>query len=81
MSVLVDRHKGQEPGRRQLLAVHQLRRNLERVTDRGEATDEPMAMRSSGVVRRLLGLIAALKARALKRVEELEREQPRGEGV
>ena len=60
VSVLVDRHEGQEPRRRQLLAVHQLRRSLERVTDPGASTDVSMAMTSSGVVRRLIELIAAL---------------------
>jgi hypothetical protein len=64
VSVIVDRHEGQEPGRRQLLAVHQLRRNLERVTDRGGSAERgSMAMTSSGVVRRLLELIAALDRR------------------
>jgi hypothetical protein len=63
VSILVDRHEGQDPGRRQLLAVHQLRRNLERVTNPAEATDVSMAMTSSGVGRRLLELIVALDRR------------------
>ena len=104
VSIIVDRHEGQEPGRRQLLAVHQLRRSLEGLAELGASTERvPMVMTSSAVVRQLRELIAALdrrlpqverageasiareaaalKARALKRVEELEREQLQGEEV
>jgi hypothetical protein len=77
VSVIVDRHEGQEPGRRQLLAVHQLRRNLERVTDRGGSAERgSMAMTSSGVVRRLLELIAALDRRVPQFSEEARLRSP-----
>jgi hypothetical protein len=104
VSVIGDRDQGEEPGRRQLLAVHDMRRNMARVTDGDQSTScGSMAMTPSSAVRELLELIAALdrrmpqvqrageasiardaaalKARALKRIEELEREQPHLEEV
>jgi hypothetical protein len=104
VSVIGDRDQGEEPGRRQLLAVHDMRRNMARVTDGDQSTScVSMAMTPSSAVRELLELIAALdrrmpqvqrageasiardaaalKARALKRIEELEREQPHLEEV
>jgi hypothetical protein len=100
MSVVLDRDQSQEPGCRELLALHELRRSVERVANR----DQPVwcasvAMTRSGLVRELLELIAAidrrmpqmhrageasiardaasLKARALRRIDELERDQTR----
>ena len=100
MSVLpirLDRDDGEGAGREQLLAVHELRRDVERlaVSD-PEVHTEPMALTKTALVRELLELIAALdrrvphveragetsiasdaaalRAKAMQRVEELERE-------
>ena len=102
--VIGNRHEGEEPRRRLVLAVHELRRDMERVAKRaGSTSDEPLAMTSGDAVRELVELIAALdrrvprverageasiardaaalKARALQRIEELEREPARSEGM
>jgi hypothetical protein len=104
VSVVVDRHEGEEVGRRQLLAVRQLRRGLECVTEHDRSTKWlSMAITAKSAVSELMELVealdrrvpqveragepaiardaAALKERALKRIEELEREQRRGDGV
>jgi hypothetical protein len=100
VSVIGDRDESQEPRRGQLLAVHELRRTVERVTD-ADRSGECISMAmipTATIIRELLELIAALdrrvpqvqragevsiardaaalKARALQRIEELEREQP-----
>lgn len=41
LSVAIDCHDGEEPGRRQLLAVHDLRRDLECVTFRDRRVQRP----------------------------------------
>ena len=92
-----DDHQGCDASRRQLLAVHGLRRYLERVASGGApARETPVEMTSTRVVRQLRELIAALdrrmpqvlrageasiardaaalRARALKRIEALERQ-------
>ena len=103
VSVAGDRHEGQESGRRQLLALHHLRGSLVRVPDCAGPKVLPVAMRSSGIVRRLHEVIAALdrrapqvhrageasiardaaalRARALDRIEQLESERLDDEGV
>jgi hypothetical protein len=96
LPVVVDRHDRKDSRRRQLLAMHEVRRRVERhaVTSRppGRA---PMALTRTPAVRGLLDLIAALdrrvphveragevaiardaaelKARALRRIAELDR--------
>ena len=94
--VVLDRNDRKDPGCRQLLAVRELRRSLERVAFAdGLVSWATMAVMRTRVVRELLELIAALdrrvpqvhraseasiardaalKARALKRIEELEQE-------
>jgi len=100
VSVIVDRDEVEDARRRHLLAVHDVRRNLERVTDDTDADGftkcVSMAMTISRVVRELHDLIealdrrlpqvqrageasiardaAALKARAERRIKELEGE-------
>jgi hypothetical protein len=97
-----DDHEGCDASRRQLLAVHGMRRYLERVASGGAPVREtPVEMTSTRVVRQLRELIAALdrrvpqvlrageasiardaaalRARASKRIEELERETARVE--
>lgn len=104
VSVIVGRDEGQEPRRQQLLAVHPLRRRVERVTYANRSIRRvPMAMTPTSAVRELLELIAAidrrvpqiqrageasiardaarLKARALERIKELEREPMRADTV
>jgi hypothetical protein len=91
------RHGDDEAIRGELLAVHRLRRHLERVAyGRGSPRGVPMAMTSASLLRRLRELIAALdrrvpqvqrageiaiardaatlRARAVQRIEELERD-------
>jgi hypothetical protein len=64
VSVIGDRDEGEEPGRRQLLAVHEMRRNMARVTDRHQSTScVSMAMTPGTAVREMLELIAALDRR------------------
>jgi hypothetical protein len=104
LPVVVHRHDRQATGRRELLAVHELRRGVERLATRERvavaklsAGRISMAVTRTVVVRELFELIEALerrvpqvqrageasiardamalKARALKRIEELEREQ------
>jgi hypothetical protein len=70
MSIVVDRHDGEEPRRRQLLAVHDLRRNLERfAAEDGAAAGARMAVMRTEAVRELLELIDALD----RRVPQVER--------
>jgi hypothetical protein len=97
--VPVDQHRDQfgDSEYRQLLAVYQLRRRMERVAVADDAAQQPANVVTRALaVRELLELIAALdrrvpqvqrageasiareaaalKARALRRIEELERE-------
>lgn len=95
-----DRYGGDQAVGGELLAVHRLRRRLERVAGgRGPARGAPMAIATANVLRELRELIAALdrrvpqvqrageiaiaqdaatlRARALKRIEELERDGER----
>jgi hypothetical protein len=63
--LVVDRHNREEPGRRQLLALHQLRRHLERFAAAGtKARSAAMAVaHSSQLLRDLRELITALDRR------------------
>jgi hypothetical protein len=93
---VVDRHDRKDSQRRQLLAMYEVRRRVERVAVTGRSAGRaPMALTRTPAVRGLLDLIAALdrrvphveragemaiardaaelKARALKRIAELER--------
>jgi hypothetical protein len=97
LQIVFDRDDGEESRRRELLAVHEVRRRLECLASADEqAWRTPMAVTRSRVVRELLELIAALdrrvpqvqragesaiardaaalRTRALKRIDELERE-------
>jgi hypothetical protein len=100
LSIAIDRYTGEESRRRQLLAVHEMRRGLECVAfrDRSVRRTSVAIATTSEAVRELRELIAALdrrapqvervgeaaiardaaalKALALKRIEELNR-QPR----
>jgi hypothetical protein len=98
VQIVVDRDDGEKSRCGQLLAVHELRRHLERrAAADGQVWGRPMAVKRTRAVRELLELIAALdrraphmerageaaiandaaalKARALKRIEELEASQ------
>ena len=101
--IVVDRHGGEEPGRRELLALHGLRRSLERFAlARVPARSPRVALTSRArLIRNLRELIAALdrrvphveragealiaqdaaalKAKALKRIAELEAKESSGE--
>ena len=56
--------EGQDPGFRHVLAVHELRRNMARVTDADRSTEcVSMAVTPASAVRELLELIAALDRR------------------
>jgi hypothetical protein len=95
------RHGGDEALGGELLAVHRLRRHLERVAyGRGSPAGAAMAMTAANVLRELRELVAALdrrvpqvqrageieiardaatlRARAVKRIEELERDGDEG---
>jgi hypothetical protein len=95
--LVIDRDDREESRRRQLLAVHAVRRRVECVAHaRGQVRPTTMAVTRTVVVRELLELIAALdrrlpqvqrageeaiardaaalRSRALKRIEELERD-------
>jgi hypothetical protein len=77
LPIVLDRHDGQDSGRRQLLALHKMRRGLECDAFRDRfAPRTSMAVRPPHAVRDLLELTAAL-ARRVPRVEragELERD-------
>ena len=102
MRLVAHRDDGKKAGCQQLLALHQLRRDLEHGADTTGESMGPAAMAvttRSVAIRELLELIdaldrrvpqvhrageaaiakdaAALKERALKRIEELERESRR----
>jgi len=97
LSIVIDRDEGEESRRWHLLAVHDLRRNLEWNAFNDPFAGGPsMAVTTTDAVRELLELIAALdrrvprverageaaiardaeelKTRAMRRIEELERE-------
>jgi hypothetical protein len=70
MPIVIDRHDGEEAGCRQLLALHGLRRSLERLAaSDATARGARMALTITRLVRELRELIAALD----RRVPQVER--------
>jgi hypothetical protein len=64
LPLVVDCDDGEKSRRQQLLAVHALRRGLERVACAdGRVSETPLAVRRASVARQLLELIAALDRR------------------